>query len=288
MVTLASIGQYAPVVLRARTLWRSPVVERGQRGIYRIALVRKGDLDLEMRDHEHRKIRAGQMLLLSPLVMRSLTPEPGSISSLIAFTATPCKLTFSNTNAANRVLWNTPRHVQASPREIWGVDLPLILDPDLTERIRFRYRNILDLWWKGDWQHFKANMRLCELLEDIVSHYRADENTAAHDEDSFESRVDQLLENHIGSIEGVTDMAKAFNMGKDHFTRVFKKKMGCTPAVHLRNRRLALAAELLKETDLPVQTISERIGYGNVVSFNQAWARQNKVPPLLYRRERYF
>lgn len=58
-----------------------------------------------------------------------------------------------------------------------------------------------------------------------------------------------------------------------------------TPMDYIRERRLAMARRLLRETLLPVGEVSARVGYGSQSAFSAAVMRAFGCTPLALRRE---
>lgn len=73
-------------------------------------------------------------------------------------------------------------------------------------------------------------------------------------------------------------------MSKRSFARRFTAATGTTPHAWLRNLRLSSAEELLESTDLPVEEIARRVGYGSAAVLREQFVRRRGVPPRSYRR----
>lgn len=82
----------------------------------------------------------------------------------------------------------------------------------------------------------------------------------------------------------VTELARRALMSKRSFARRFTAATGTTPHAWLRNLRLSSAEELLESTDLPVEEIARRVGYGSAAVLREQFVRRRGVPPRSYRR----
>lgn len=68
-------------------------------------------------------------------------------------------------------------------------------------------------------------------------------------------------------------------MSKYHFLRVFKSVTGTTPHQHLLTMRMRHAAQLLRETKMPVTTIAYDCGFSDLSTFNRTFkATYGKSP----------
>lgn len=83
---------------------------------------------------------------------------------------------------------------------------------------------------------------------------------------------------------GVEAMARQANTSVRHFTRRFQAEFGITPLRWLLQERVRLAQRLLEQTDLSVQRIAERAGFGSAVSLRRHFAEVVGTTPLGYRR----
>ncbi|MGW4893352.1 GlxA family transcriptional regulator [Kitasatospora sp. NPDC004240] len=82
----------------------------------------------------------------------------------------------------------------------------------------------------------------------------------------------------------VTELAERALMSRRSFARHFTAATGTTPHAWLLHQRLALAEELLESTDLPVEEIARRVGYGSAAVLREQFVRRRGVPPSAYRR----
>jgi AraC family transcriptional activator FtrA len=82
----------------------------------------------------------------------------------------------------------------------------------------------------------------------------------------------------------VEAMARQANTSVRHFTRRFQAEFGITPLRWLLEERVRLAQRLLEQTDLSIQRIAERAGFGSVVSLRRHFAEVVGTTPLGYRQ----
>ncbi|MGW0873368.1 GlxA family transcriptional regulator [Streptomyces sp. NPDC002740] len=82
----------------------------------------------------------------------------------------------------------------------------------------------------------------------------------------------------------VAELARRAVMSKRSFARRFTAATGTTPHAWLRSLRLSSAEEFLETTDLPVEEIARRVGYGSAAVLREQFVRRRGVPPRSYRR----
>ena len=68
------------------------------------------------------------------------------------------------------------------------------------------------------------------------------------------------------------------------FARRFRAETGTTPLQWVLRQRVREAERLLERTDLPVEEVAERAGFGTAASLREHFARANHTTPTAYRR----
>ena len=82
------------------------------------------------------------------------------------------------------------------------------------------------------------------------------------------------------SIAALADRAA---MSVRNFTRVFQSETGVTPADYVEAARLDAARRLLEDTDVPLQRVASRCGFGNTDTMRRAFLRRISTGPHDYR-----
>ncbi len=82
----------------------------------------------------------------------------------------------------------------------------------------------------------------------------------------------------------VRELARQAMMSERTFARRFVAETGTTPAKWLARQRLHHARRLLEQTDLPVEAVAARSGFGSAALLRHHFARGVGVPPADYRR----
>ncbi|WP_406347138.1 GlxA family transcriptional regulator [Streptomyces sp. NBC_00648] len=106
-------------------------------------------------------------------------------------------------------------------------------------------------------------------------------------EDCQDERLSEVLawaRAHLHEPLPVAELARRALMSKRSFARRFTAATGTTPHAWLRGLRLSGAEELLETTDLPVEEIARRVGYGSAAVLREQFVRRRGVPPRSYRR----
>ncbi|WP_330334040.1 helix-turn-helix domain-containing protein [Streptomyces sp. NBC_00536] len=88
----------------------------------------------------------------------------------------------------------------------------------------------------------------------------------------------------LGDPWTVRRMADAALMSERTFARRFAEACGTTPLRWLLEQRVLAAQQLLEETDLPVEEVATRCGFGSAVSLRPAFVRRLGLSPRAYRQ----
>jgi transcriptional regulator GlxA family with amidase domain len=88
---------------------------------------------------------------------------------------------------------------------------------------------------------------------------------------------------HLEQQISLRDLARRSSMSVRTFTRRFRAELGLSPGRWLAGQRLYLARRLLEETDLPIDTVATRAGFGTGTSMRNHFQETLGVSPRGYR-----
>jgi AraC-like DNA-binding protein len=74
------------------------------------------------------------------------------------------------------------------------------------------------------------------------------------------------------------------SLSPSHLTTVVRRKTGRTVGEWIAERRMVEARRLLVETDLAVEEVGRRVGYGDPGYFVRSFRRAHGMTPLGWRR----
>ena len=82
------------------------------------------------------------------------------------------------------------------------------------------------------------------------------------------------------------DLAQQVGLSPSALRQRFSDLLGQPPMQYLTRWRLALAASMLRSSDVAIARIAEEFGYESESAFNRAFKREFEVPPAAWRRQR--
>ena len=98
-------------------------------------------------------------------------------------------------------------------------------------------------------------------------------------------RVIEHVDASIGGAISLADLAGVAGLSPFHFSRAFHSTVGQPPLAYVARRRIEVARELLRQTDLPLAEVASRTGFNSPGWFSTAFKRQTGLKPSLYRRQ---
>jgi AraC-like DNA-binding protein len=80
----------------------------------------------------------------------------------------------------------------------------------------------------------------------------------------------------------IVQLAREAAMSRSAFFDRFRRTVGVTPMDYLQTWRMAMAKQLLRQRELYIAEIAERVGYSSVSAFGVAFTRHVGMPPGSY------
>lgn len=102
-------------------------------------------------------------------------------------------------------------------------------------------------------------------------------------QDPVADRAIQLMHHHPEHQWSVATLAQACDVSRATLARRFTEVVGEPPMSFLTGWRLALAADLLADTDSTIGSVATKVGYSNAFALSAAFKRVHGIAPSEYR-----
>jgi transcriptional regulator GlxA family with amidase domain len=106
---------------------------------------------------------------------------------------------------------------------------------------------------------------------------------SACQDDALAATLDWAVD-HLDQDLDVEQLARRARLSPRTFARRFKAATGTTPLQWLLLQRVLHAQRLLETTDLPIELVAERCGFGSAATLRQHFGRATGTSPLAYRQ----
>lgn len=97
--------------------------------------------------------------------------------------------------------------------------------------------------------------------------------------------VTAFLREHYRDDVSLGDLAERFEVSYSHLSKVFHDRVGVTFRDFVQNLRLDKAAELLRDTNLPVKSVAFEVGFRDTGYFIRRFKRRTGATPVHYRSQ---
>lgn len=126
------------------------------------------------------------------------------------------------------------------------------------------------------------------ILKQIISHFLL---KASYKNENIEERILKSLHyihknlNKSISIETLADICF---LTKDHFIRLFKKEMNCTPGKYIGTKKIENAQLMMLTKNSPIKDIAYNLGFNDISYFNRLFKKITGESPGEYKKKNIF
>jgi len=100
-----------------------------------------------------------------------------------------------------------------------------------------------------------------------------------------ERRAKEMLRADLSGDLGLPDLANACRLSAGHFSRAFKRTVGCPPHQWMLHQRVERAKVLMLNTDEPLCSVALDTGFADQSHFTRVFSQHVKASPAAWRRD---
>lgn len=123
------------------------------------------------------------------------------------------------------------------------------------------------------------------LFFSLATRHHSTDVTAGTDSEARIGEVMRYINGHHTEKLSTRTLADTFGFSLSYFCRYFKEATGTTVLEYINAIRLSHACRLLQQTDLPIGTIAERVGFTGVNYFVRQFHEYMDCSPLQFRKQ---
>ncbi|MDR2773259.1 MAG: AraC family transcriptional regulator [Tannerella sp.] len=123
------------------------------------------------------------------------------------------------------------------------------------------------------------------ILMQIISKFLV---KAEYKNDHIEKRILKSLRyihKNIDQTVDINSLAELCCLTKDHFIRLFKKEMNCTPGKYINRKKIESAQLKLLINDMTIKDIAYNLGFENISYFNRLFKKLTGESPGNYKKK---
>lgn len=223
--------------------------------IYTWHFVLSGSGTLEIYGKRY-KIRAGEMFFIPPDCKMRYYPDKNDPWEYVWFAFSCSEITQYSTLVG--FLENTP-----------------VSKIKNFEKTKYILKNLFDKLLLNECGHFKVLSAFFDILE---QYNKSDELTGI----KFVKKL--IDENFAMAGFNIEQLCRDATISHAHLLRLFKKEYGITPIKYIINKRIELACELLKTTDLSVSSVAFSCGFSDEIHFMKTFKKLVGASALNYKK----
>lgn len=125
---------------------------------------------------------------------------------------------------------------------------------------------------------------ICEVVENIIQEF---ENYCLKTENGTRKDVEQVktyINYHVNENLSIDKLAEKVYLSQGYLSYIFKKETGMNLSRYIKSVRMEKAKELLKNTNMKIVQICEKVGFSSVSYFCQSFREYCGVSPEKYRK----
>lgn len=96
-------------------------------------------------------------------------------------------------------------------------------------------------------------------------------------------KAKEFIDKSFAEINTVNDLCNQLYIDKYYFSHLFKECSGMPPLQYIIEKKIALAKELLSQSDLPIKDVAVKCGYTDAGYFSKVFKKLTDQPPINYR-----
>ena len=286
---LAATGPYSLYIHGAddsnRRTWKLP---QRRHTYYLLVCSMSGEEQIVV-DGVHYRVPPRSSYLVAPGVLHDLGSKRGSRPGWIHFDAiwNPERANAPHVGAYSADMSARMQYLQPSPREIWGVDLPVIVPEQLQSLFAEAIPRVITLMKRADQLAYleAVNALGTLLLTWVAFEWKGKSPRSGLDVTARIARAELLARQNLGTGFSVSDFARAANLSRSQFSAIYTHTNGVSPGAFLRQERLRQAEALLLRSDLSLQEVGALVGYPDPSVFGRVFRAAHKMSPREWRNK---
>ena len=131
----------------------------------------------------------------------------------------------------------------------------------------------------------RAHARVLEFLSGLAMYFLSRSKPVVTRNGPINARqIRQFIRQHYRDCVTLEDLARAFGVSSRTIHNILVRETGMPAARMMREQRLALAHEMIQQTDMSLAELADRMGYSQLSNFSAAFKKMFGYPPNVLRQ----
>ncbi|SDH05046.1 helix-turn-helix domain-containing protein [Chitinophaga filiformis] len=123
------------------------------------------------------------------------------------------------------------------------------------------------------------------ILKQVFSRFLVHASDKGLDIDERIIKTLHHIHANIDKPVNVEELTAMSFLSKDHFIRLFKKSMGCTPGRYISQKKIEKAQRIMLLKDVSIKDLAYSLGFENISYFNRFFKKMTGENPGSYRKK---
>lgn len=150
--------------------------------------------------------------------------------------------------------------------------------------IKERLSEIIELSIIEEDNDLLLNAKLLEIFYHMSDLFPSEEKANTSKRKTLFVQALQFIRNNYETDLQISELATTLAVDRTYLHRLFKKELDMSPKEYLTEVRIRKAKELLTNTDYPINTIAQSVGYEDAQQFSRIFKQKTKQTPSNYRK----
>lgn len=137
---------------------------------------------------------------------------------------------------------------------------------------------------KKHYRDIQLSLNVTEMITKLLMSNIKDMEMSVSEKHQIAERAVEYITEHYDREIGVEEIAGYVSLSKYYFIKLFKNCIGVTPYEYLLHIRINAAKDLLRESDLTLEEIAIKAGFGDAVGFSRSFRRYVGLTPIAFRK----